>query len=99
MWEANYRFNQRWKIYRAGEVFIIKSFKTDLNLDIEGERYADGTKLIQWHSTGGNNQFWKFEEKSPGIYRISSWFDPSIEIGTDGKYLYTSKGQKFLWKI
>lgn len=36
LWQANHRFNQRWKIYRAGEVFIIKSFKTDLNLDIEG---------------------------------------------------------------
>ena len=36
IWDANYRFNQRWKIYRAGEVCIIKSFKTDLNLDIAG---------------------------------------------------------------
>ena len=26
IWKSNYRFNQRWKVYRAGEVFILKSF-------------------------------------------------------------------------
>lgn len=92
IWKSNYRFNQRWKVYRAGEVFILKSFKTDLNLDIEGERFAHGTKVIQWHSTGGNNQFWKFEERDRNIYRICSWFDPTLEIGNDGKYLYLHKG-------
>lgn len=99
LWEANYRFNQRWKIYRAGEVFIIKSFKTDLNLDISGQKYAHGTNLIQWHSTGGNNQFWKFEQKDKGVYRISSWYDPSLEIGHNGKNLQINKGQKFTWRI
>lgn len=35
IYEAHRKFNQRWKIYKAGEVFIIKSFKTELNLDVE----------------------------------------------------------------
>ena len=99
LWDANYRFNQRWKIYRAGEVCIIKSFKTDLNLDIEGEDYNDGTHVIQWHSTGGYNQFWMFEKKGISAYRISSWIDPGLEIGHDGKRLIIHRGQKFTWKI
>ena len=78
VWESNYRFNQRWRIFRAGEVYIIKSFKTDLNLDIEGERYEDGTKVIQWHSTGGHNQFWRFEKKNLHTYRICSWIEPML---------------------
>jgi hypothetical protein len=100
VWEPNRRFNQRWKIYKAGEVFIIKSFKTDLNLDVEGERYANGTKIIQWHSTGAHNQFWILQEKAMGgYYRICCWLDPSYEIGNDGKMLYLYKGEKYIWKI
>jgi hypothetical protein len=63
IWEPNHRFNQRWKIYKAGDVFIIKSFKTDLNLDVEHINYENGTKIIQWYSTGGHNQFWKLQQK------------------------------------
>ena len=99
LWDANYRFNQRWKIYRAGEVCIIKSFKTELNLDIAGEKYADGTDVIQWHSTGGHNQFWKIEKKGINAYRIFSWIEPALEIGHDGKKLIVHRGQKHTWKI
>lgn len=99
IWDPNYRFNQRWKIYRAGEVCIIKSFKTDLNLDIEGADYSDGTYVIQWHSNGNQNQFWKFEKKGEKVYRIASWVHPELEIGHDGKRLVLFKGRKFTWMI
>lgn len=26
IYEPNYRYNQRWNIYRAGEIYVIKSF-------------------------------------------------------------------------
>jgi hypothetical protein len=32
----DYRINQRFRILRAGEVFVIKSLITGLNMDIEG---------------------------------------------------------------
>lgn len=99
IWDSNYRFNQRWRIFKAGEVYIIKSFKTDLNLDIEGERYEDGAKIIQWHSTGGHNQFWRFEKKNMDTYRICSWLEPTLEIGHNGSDLVIHKGQKFTWKV
>jgi hypothetical protein len=97
--EASHRFNQRWKIYKAGEVYIIKNFKTNLNLDVEEEKYEQGRKIIQWHSTGAHNQFWKLQEKQKGVYRICCFYEPAYEIGNDGKWLTLHKGEKFTWKF
>lgn len=74
----DYRINQRFKILRAGEVFIIKSLTTGLNFDIKGENTSDGTPIILWHSTGGINQFWRMQNKGNSKYRISSWMDPDL---------------------
>lgn len=80
-------------------MYIIKSLKTELNLDIEGEDYSDGTKVIQWHSTGGHNQFWNFQKKGENIYRICSWYDPTLEIGHHRDKLIINKGEKYTWRI
>ena len=60
LWKPNYRYNQRWKILRAGEVYVIKSFFNELNLDIEDEEIESKNKIVQLSSNGKVSQFWKF---------------------------------------
>jgi hypothetical protein len=99
VWKPNYRFNQRWRIYRAGEVYIIKSYLSKLNLDVYEEKFEDSQKIIQYHSTGGMNQLWMLErmERSVDEYRIYCFAE--LELGHNGKRLMLFKGKKFVWKI
>ena len=39
IYDPNYRFNQRWNVYRSGEIFIIKSFFNKMNMDVPGARF------------------------------------------------------------
>ncbi len=41
-----------------------------LALDVYGGRTYDGTNIIQYHYTGGDNQQWKFESIGNGYYKI-----------------------------
>ena len=43
---------------------MIKSHFNELNLEIEEEKYEDGTNIVQWSSHGKINQFWMFEKMS-----------------------------------
>lgn len=36
IYEPNYRYNQRWNIFKAGEVYVIKSHFNEMNLDVCG---------------------------------------------------------------
>lgn len=39
IYEPNYRYNQRWNIFKAGEIYVIKSFYNKLNLDVASEKF------------------------------------------------------------
>lgn len=41
LYTANYRYNQRWNILRAGEIYVIKSHFNGLNLEVLDEEYKN----------------------------------------------------------
>jgi hypothetical protein len=101
IFEANYRYNQRWNIFRAGEIYVIKSHFNCLNLDVSEEKFEEGRNIVQWPSHGGVNQFWMFEKVSPHEkeYRICTVYDRQLELGHHKDELVLHNGRKFTWLI
>lgn len=63
--------------------YYIKNVKSGKYLTVQGANFSAGTKIVQWHYTGDDNQKWKFEEAaSPysGYYRIVSANHTSLAI-------------------
>lgn len=73
-WEYNNRFNQRWLLVKTGgsNTYQIQSFKTGLNMDIEGESKKSGTRVIQYRRTAAPNQLWSLEHQENSFYKIRS---------------------------
>jgi hypothetical protein len=47
-YRQNYRFNQRWKLVKVENGFMIQNVRSKLYLDISGESREPGAKIIQW---------------------------------------------------
>lgn len=54
-----------------GKILCIKSRISGKSADIYGGSTANGTKLIQWDATGGNNQKFKFTKVGANTYTIT----------------------------
>lgn len=60
-------------IWVNGKSYALKSANdTNLVLDLEGGKIADGSRILQWGYHGGLNQVWKMEAFANGYYRLHS---------------------------
>jgi hypothetical protein len=55
----------------AAGTYHLTSAGSGLLMDVSGAATADGSKVIQWSSTGGTNQQWKLARVSGNVYTIT----------------------------
>lgn len=72
----------------------------DLAADVNGASVDEGVTIIQWTSTGANNQRWMIEEAEGGYY-IKSVFSNLYMTETEGVITQEAKDESKnqLWKI
>ncbi|MGM9552545.1 MAG: RICIN domain-containing protein [Clostridia bacterium] len=73
----------------------------DLAADVNGASKAEGVTIIQWTSTGANNQRWMIEEAEDGYYYIKSVFSDLYMTESEGVITQEVKDEEKnqLWKI
>jgi hypothetical protein len=67
---ANYSVTPGTTTALSGTYYIV-SASSGKYLDASGAGTADGTKILQWQSTGGTNQRWTLAQNSAGYYTIT----------------------------
>ncbi len=91
--------NWRFKSFVGGKYSFIG--EGDLAADVNGASTAEGVTIIQWTSTGANNQRWELEPAEDGYYYIMSAFSSLYLTETDGAITQEVKAEdkNQLWKI
>jgi hypothetical protein len=75
-YEANKRFNQRWRWIKQANGYILQSIFNGFCIDIAGGYKASGSKIIQSDINGGTNQIWKPVPSGAGLWKIESIHAP-----------------------
>lgn len=88
---------QVWELTQNGDYWQIKSAVGDVCADNPSESHANwGNQLLQWKTSGGNNQKWTFKEADNGSYYLIPFEskDMSKGYGYDdtGKLTFQSAG-------
>lgn len=63
---------QQWKFEKVGDNFVIVNRVSGKAIDIPGGNLNNGTSLIQYSKTNGNNQKWVVKQHAPGQYIFGS---------------------------
>lgn len=81
---------QIWQISRSGDYWTITSYAGAVSLDNPSESHSKfNNQLIQWSSSGGNNQKWTFEVVSEGIYTLIPYENSSKCYGYNNNGVFT----------
>lgn len=88
---------QIWQISRKGNYWQIKSYCGNVCLDNPSEAHAKfNNQLIQWKTSGGDNQKWVFEVVDDDYYMIpfqnATAADKCYGYNEDGVFIYQDKG-------
>lgn len=89
----------RFKGFLGGKYAFIG--ENELAADVNGASVNEGVTIIQWTSTGANNQKWALEEAEEGLYYIQSVFSELYLTENDGVITQEAKNEELnqLWKI
>jgi len=106
-YEANKRFNQRWRWVKHGSGYLLQSVLNGQCIDIAEERKDPGSKVVQWDKTGGSNQQWRPVPCGQGVWKIESVHAPGqyLTIKNDstddgGKLeINNNNGPTQVWRI
>lgn len=90
---------QIWQISRSGNYWQIKSYCGNVCLDNPSEAHDKfNNQLIQWRTSGGNNQKWVFEVVDDDYYMIpfqnTTDADKCYGYNEDGVFIYQNKGNE-----
>ncbi len=88
----------RFKQFLGGSYALVGD--GEMAADVNSASTEEGTTIIQWTSTGANNQRWIFEEAEEG-YFIKSAFSELYLTETDGVITQEAKNEELnqLWKV
>lgn len=90
--------NWRMKGFLGGSYAFVG--ESDFAADVNSASMNEGVTIIQWTSTGANNQRWMLEEAEGGYY-IKSAFSNLYMTETDGVITQEAKNEEMnqLWKL
>ena len=88
----------RFKQFLGGSYSLVG--ENELAFDVNSASREEGTTIIQWTSTGANNQRWFFE-KTEGGYYIKSAFSELYLTETEGAITQEVKSEELnqVWKV
>ena len=91
--------NWRFKAFLGGSYSFIN--ENELSADVNSASMDEGVSIIQWTSTGANNQRWVIEDAEDGFCYIKSAFSNLYLTETDGAVTQEAKSddKNQLWKI
>ncbi|MBC8059996.1 MAG: RICIN domain-containing protein [Clostridiaceae bacterium] len=72
-----------------GAVYTLASKTSGKVLDVAGVSTADGAKMTQWTSTGGNNQKFRVDDMGNGYYKLTAIHSGKV---LDDPYASTASG-------
>ncbi len=89
----------RFKAFLGGSYSFVNEL--ELAADVNSASTKEGVTIIQWTSTGANNQRWILESAEDGFYYVKSAFSNLYLTETDGVITQEaqSEDKNQLWKI
>ena len=83
VWPSNGGNNQRFKLEKKGDYYLIRNKVNNKVLDVSGSKL--GADMILYEEHGGDNQLWKLVKKDDfGLYEIESKLDKNYVLDVKG---------------